>query len=346
LATLVVMSRTDLQIMMCAVLVGLVGCADSDELATEPPEPIRIELPAVELAAGQESTALCQSATLNNDEPLYVNAVHMQTGPGWHHSNWFFVPEGMYQGADGTWVCRDRNFDTLEAGLAGGVLFAQSTQASEEVQKFQPGVAVVIPPRSRIVGDIHLLNAADTAYSTAITLDLQPIAASAVTTELQPATLIYFDLDIPAQQRSRFAGTCDLSDLYGGPLDFRVHYVLPHYHGLGESLRLEAAGGDREGQVIYEKTSAVGEPLGGAIEPPFDLSGAGGMRFSCTFDNRSDASVGWGIGDQEMCVVLAFVDSAWKWIGAVQEETALISVEDGLNDYEGPCRMLGFPVAR
>jgi hypothetical protein len=338
------MSTIQYPLIVCAVGLGWLGCAGPDQVA--PPAPITLEFPAIELGAGQERSDLCQSATLNNDEPLYVNAVHMQTGPGWHHSNWFFVPEGMYPGPDGTWTCRDRDFDTLEAGLAGGVLFAQSTQASDEVQRFQPGVAVVIPPRSRIVGDVHLLNAADATYSTAITLDIEPIAASTVTTELLPATLVYFDLDIPAQQRSRFTGSCDMSELYGGPLDFRVHYVLPHYHGLGESLRLEAVGGDLDGQVIYDKTSAIGEPLGGALDPPFDLSGATGLRFSCTFDNRSDVSVGWGIGDQEMCVALAFVDSKWKWIGGVQEATALVGSEGGVSDYQGPCDMLGFPAVR
>lgn len=338
------MARYHIGIAVYAVCAALGGCAgDEARMESEAPEPMVLQFPLVDVAAGQEISSQCQSITLNNDEPVHVNAVRMQAGPGWHHSNWFFVPDRFYPGPDGTWTCRDRNFDTLEAGLAGGVLFAQSTRAVAEVQAFQPGAAVVIPPHSRILGEIHLLNPSDSAYSTGIELELDPIPAGDVTTELLPATLVYFDLDMPAHQRSRFSGTCDFAEHYGGPLDFGVHYVLPHYHGLGQGFRLEAVGGDKDGQVIYEKTSAIGEPLGGTLDPPFDLSGATGLRFSCTFDNITDAPVGWGIGDQEMCVMLAFVDSTWKWAGGVQDSTALIGTDGGINEYEGPCRMLSFP---
>ena len=88
-------------------------------------------------------------------------------GPGFHHSNWLFVPAsnpatgviGPFDGPDGTFTCADRGFDQAVAALKGGVLFAQSTQAQHDVQKFPAGAVIQIPAHSKIVATIHLLNA-------------------------------------------------------------------------------------------------------------------------------------------------------------------------------------------
>lgn len=321
------------------VLIAVLGCSEPSEQGA----PVVVDMPAIDIAAGQEIESLCQSWTLDNDETLYVNAVHMNVGPGWHHSNWFFVPEDTYAGPDGTWACSDRDFNTLDTALLGGVLYAQSTQATAERQRFEPGAAVVIPPRSKIIGEVHLLNATDQSLSSNIHLELETISAGAFRTSLVPVTLVYFDLDLPPQSRSRFAATCDFAQAYGAPVDLRIHYVLPHYHSLGEGMFLEAVGGPMDGQVIYENASAIGEPLGGALQPPFELTAGQGMRFGCTFDNHGDQSVGWGIGDQEMCVLLAFAESPFKWLGGVEEGSTWMGENDGVNQYEGPCRVLVFP---
>lgn len=322
------------------VFIGLlIGCSCSAGSERR----VHLDLPPIEVDPGQELSFLCQSYTLENERPLYINAVHMQTGPTWHHSNWFFVPEDVYDGPDGTWNCAERDFDTLESGLIGGVLFAQSTQATAETQRFPEGAGVVIPPRSRIVGEVHLLNASDTSVSSNITLELETLTADEFTTPLHAATLLYTDLDMPARQRSRFSTSCDLAEAYGGALDMRVYYVLPHYHALGEDLRIELMGGPNDGQVLYENASPIGEPLGGMLDPPIALNGADGVRFGCTFNNTSDAPVGWGIGDQEMCVALAFVDGPIKWAAGVQRDTAQVGSEDGVNLFEGPCDIRIFP---
>src|SRR5690348_4630900 len=103
-----------------------------------------------DIAPGEEVNGQCVSAKLDNDEPMFVNAVELTTGPGVHHSNWFWVPDYRFDGEDGTWRCADRGYDEVIAGVDGGVVFAQSTQAQHEVQAFQPGTAVLIPPHSRI----------------------------------------------------------------------------------------------------------------------------------------------------------------------------------------------------
>ena len=48
--------------------------------------------------------------------------------------------------------------------------------------------------------------------------------------------------------------------------------------------------------------------------------------------------MGWGIGDQEMCVFLAFTDDTHKWVGGVLEGDSVQGVDpDGTEVHSGPC---------
>ena len=48
------------------------------------------------LERAEETSDFCQSWVLGNEEPLYVTKVRQTNDGGWHHSNWFFVPEAAY----------------------------------------------------------------------------------------------------------------------------------------------------------------------------------------------------------------------------------------------------------
>src|SRR6185503_4198173 len=114
---------------------------------------LRHTFQAVDMEPGQEITTLCQSWTIGNDQPLYVNSVRALNGGGWHHSNWVIVPDTIYDGPDGTWPCNERGFTQVGAGTQGGaVLFAQSTQATDEEQRFPRGAAIVLPAHVRVIG--------------------------------------------------------------------------------------------------------------------------------------------------------------------------------------------------
>jgi hypothetical protein len=90
---------------------GSGGTSEFKAMLSHTYDPIMIDV-------GQEVANVCQSWVLGNDEPIYVKKVRQTNDGGWHHSNWFFVPEGAYapnydvEGPDakleGTWTCRDR----------------------------------------------------------------------------------------------------------------------------------------------------------------------------------------------------------------------------------------------
>jgi hypothetical protein len=297
----------------------------------------------VHVEPGEELSWLCQSWTVGNETPLFVHEVRMVNDGAWHHSNWFFVPEDQFDGPDGTWDCDDRTFSEVGAGVVGGVLFAQSTQVMQEAQTFPPGTAFVIPPRARILGDIHLINLGREAVDSAITFEIDTVPESEVEVPLVPMTMTNRALALPPRQASRFTMHCDFGELLGAPFDFRFYYVLPHHHALGSSFHLEATGGPGGDETVVEVATTVGEPWGVSLAPAVDVTGATGLRMTCGYDNPRDVPVQYGLGDQEMCVMLGFTDANFKLAGGSNGDSTAVAATDGIDTFEAPCQELGFP---
>jgi hypothetical protein len=307
--------------------------------------PLSHDFPEQTSAPGEEIRG-CRSWTLDNDAPLYVNAVELVQDEASHHSNWTFVPETEFDGPDGIWVCADRNYSQLQAALAGGVIYAQSTQATHEVQKFPDGAVIRIPARSRIISDIHLLNTSGQSVTGHANLTLYSIEESQAQVKLAPFHLSYEDLTIPPQSVSRFTGECSFESNYqnltGGPVDLTLYWLLPHTHALGSRVFIEVMGGDLDGTSLIDVQGFNGEARGKTFDPPLVLDGITGMRFGCEFDNPRPDSVGWGFGDQEMCEALAFAATPLAFESFVQDSVAG-PIDGSTATFTGTCVTAAFP---
>jgi hypothetical protein len=114
--------------------------------------------------------------------------------------------------------------------------------------------------------------------------------------------------------------------------------VLPHYHALGDMLRLEIVGGPNDGELLWEVNTSIGEVLGGIPEPHLgDMTGATGVRMTCGYENPRDEIVGSGVGDQEMCITFGFTDSDRLWHGEVLSSDKVGERDDGTHEFEGSC---------
>jgi len=179
----------------------------------------------------------------------------------------------------------------------------------------------------------------------ALTFDTLP--PSDVTHKLVPARIEYDDLHIDPMATSSFTTTCDLADTYqtvmGVPLDYKIYYTLPHYHRLGVAADLTIAGGAHDGESVFH-SDGFGEAQGKAYDPPIDLAaeGANGLKYACTFTNDRTSEVGWGYGDQEMCVLLVFAETKMAFEGNAQADTNGGADATGTFLHTSPCSMLGF----
>lgn len=292
--------------------------------------------------SGEEILGLCQSWTLDNATELWVNAVELSQDVVSHHSNWTFVPADQFDGPDGVWPCKERGYSQFTAAIEGGVLYAQSTQAEREVQKFPAGAAVRIPPYARIIGDVHLLNTTDKPVTGHVRLGVYTLAVEEVTVKLVPFHLTYQGLAIPPHATSRFTGECKVAAQYPDGFDLKVYYTLPHTHSLATRFFLDILGGDHEGQSLLDVRGFNTDAHGRAFDPPIDMSDALGFRFGCEYNNPRADEVGWGFGDQEMCEVLGFADTSMAFDSSV-EEAQPDGEEGAVQRFTGACNTLAFP---
>lgn len=300
----------------------------------------------IALAPFQDDVATCASWTLDNELALYVNKVTMANKGAFHHSNWFVIPEDEFAGEDGYWPCADRGFDEIAASTNGAtVLFAQSTQSYTEEQELSPGAVVKIPPRHKVIATLHTLNASPDPSESELWLSLYPIHPSEVTAVVTALSMQYKDLHIPAQEQSRFTADCDLSAAYWlvnqEPLALRLHYILPHYHYLGNFFEVRVKGGLRDGEVVYSLDGFNGSANGLTFDPPLDLPGATGIEFSCGYDNWRSEDVTWGNGGGEMCVMLALVESDALLGSSVDLGNHFVGMDDEVQLFEGTCLSIG-----
>jgi hypothetical protein len=294
---------------------------------------------------GEEILGLCQSWTLGNATELWFDSVELLQDEASHHSNWTFVPDDKFDGPDGVWKCADRNYSQLTSALSGGVLYAQSTQAAKEVQRFPNGAAVRIPPYSRIIGDVHILNTTNASISGHARLNIYTRPLESVKVKLVPFHVTYEGLDIPPHASSRFTGECEIDNTYqsmtGKPLSLVTYYGLPHMHAMGTRFFLEIIGGPHDGESLLDTPSTRGDALGRAYDPPVDLTGATGLRFGCEYTNERNEAVKWGFGDQEMCEALGFADSPLAFESSVKEAVPA-GTEGDRQLFTGKCTTAAF----
>jgi hypothetical protein len=295
--------------------------------------------------SGEEIKGLCQSWTLHNKDEVWVNAVELTQDESSHHSNWTFVPDDTFTGDDGVWPCADRGYSEVPAALTGGVIYAQSTQATHEVQKFPNGAAVRIPPYSRIIGDIHLLNTSPDDATGHANLKLYALDATDVKVKLVPFHMVYTGLAIPPHATSRFSGPCELDAKFAAagssPFAMEIYYVLPHYHALGKAFFLDVVGGKKDGERIFEMGAYDGEAHGKSYDPPFATGDATGLAFGCDFTNPRNDEIHYGLGDQEMCEMLGFADMTVGFNSDITSSEPA-GADGDTQLFTGPCTTLAF----
>jgi hypothetical protein len=88
-----------------------------------------------------------------------------------------------------------------------------------------------------------------------------------------------------------------------------------------------------------------GENFGESQGDGVDLAalGARGLRYTCGFDNPRTVEVGWGIGDQEMCVLALQAETGVGFDAIVTDGTPLPPGPDGEIRYGGACSLQMFP---
>lgn len=296
------------------------------------------------LEPGFESDTGCESWTLNNPEEIFVNSVSFKQTAGYHHSNWYFVPNTYYDLPDGSWDCNEQKLDGLMVAVVGGVLYGQSIDIEQEQTPFPDGVAIRIPPYSRVIGVTHLLNVTAKDLKANAQLTINAVPKAEVKTQLVPFRMIYHDLHVTPHAKSEFKADCDFQAAQGGkPFNANLYYMQTHYHLTGTMGTLWAYGGPEDGKLLQQYT---GVPAGSVLSPPIAIKDAKGFSWSCSYNNNTSNELIWADDDyqQEMCFWFGFIDGEMAYAAEVKDGANQVDGMDGdtiLNS--GECSVLAVP---
>jgi hypothetical protein len=191
----------------------------------------------------------------------------------------------------------------------GGLVLAESTQATHQTQVFANNAVVHIPPHAKIISDIHLLNTSMTSVTGHATLTLYNVDPTTAGPKLSSWHIEYDALNIAPHTSARFTGTCPVASAVtsaGYTFAPKLYYLLPHFHTLATNFTAEVLGGSKDGTSLINVPAFDGEPHGQMFDPPIDMSDASGFTFACQYDNTRDTTVGWGFGTGEMCELFGF----------------------------------------
>jgi hypothetical protein len=131
----------------------------------------------------------------------------------------------------------------------------------------------------------------------------------------------------------------------GNPMNMKLHYVLGHYHSYGNLVSISTLDASGNETPVLTIDSSAGEALGHLFPEPVDLGalGATGLRFTCGFANTTDRTIGWGIGDEEMCEALGFAEMDYLFDAGVRQTSEEWTDEDGVAWRTGDCEVLALP---
>ena len=172
---------------------------------------------------------------------LFVNAVELTTGPGFHHSNWFFVPEHVFAG-DGRHVqLRRRATSTSRPPRSSAACCSRSRRRRRTRSRRSPMACAISPAALEArradppaqPGRRAAQRSRRPSSSRRSPRPTSPPARRHVVREPGARAAAEQAVEVHRRVRPRRSAT---SYIFGREPDFKIYYALAHYHELGTGL--------------------------------------------------------------------------------------------------------------
>jgi len=169
---------------------------------------------------------------------------------------------------------------------------------------FPPGVAVKLTKGQRIINNLHLFNAGDTAISGTSGTLYKSMPASEVQYE---AELVLagktFGLSVPMGESTQ-TGNCQVNAITHVPV--QVFEVAPHMHKLGTHMKSTIVRGQQK--IVIQDVDYTFEAQTFQIKTPtVELRPGDVVQTDCTYRNTTDHTVVFGdSSNDEMCFTNLF----------------------------------------
>lgn len=292
------------------------GTEDDDESLMLPPPSsgVQLDVTSRELPLGTEETR-CHTFKLDSDVALEVNRFEIAVSGGSHHIH-------LYRPFDEELSLPDESFDcnyTLDFDQWELVAAAQLARTDWQLPE---GVAFHFRAGEQLLMQTHFVNVGglETSGEPRVLVNMHAIPRGEVVARAGSIFGQDRDVFVPANTVSSRSGVCTF------PEPITLMAMTGHYHYRGRHFASERL---PEGSILYEHEGyddPVFEVYPDATAPRFDAGES--MRWTCTYDNRSDNDYEFGpfTDRNEHCNVFAFY-----YPTQTRTESTTCVVEDGVS---------------
>lgn len=252
------------------------------------------------VAPGGENTQ-CIVKKVGNDELIRVHQIHNVLPAGSHHLI-------VYRTNDTEEKLTPFNCqpfaDTLDPSKGAPVMI---TQKHDETLTLPDGVAFSMQAGQMVRLEMHYINATPNPLEVSATSTFYTMPEADFKDEAEFLFIGNPDIKIPPHSSFTLGPT--FVPLPPELADVKFFGITGHTHQWGKNVTVAAAtskaGPDTS---VYEEPNWLwSEPPTVYHDPPFTLPSGGGFRFTCSWDNQSNAEVGFGeSANQEMCFFWAY----------------------------------------
>ena len=259
------------------------------------PESHSLTFGPVKVSPGDEKTE-CMVLRLDNATPLHIGQIHNALSDGSHHLIVYRTTDTQEQATP--FACQPFS-DTLHPEKGSPLMI---TQKHDETLTFPAGVGVTFDAHQMVRLEMHYINASpnDVMVQSTSTFTSTPDGAF----KDEAGFLFVGDPDIKLSPHQKTTvGPVFLKTL---PKVDGVNFfgITGHTHQFGTNVSVNVAADKNDmGTPVYDVPGwKWSEPATVYADPPFQIPSGGGFRFSCSWDNTSDATVNFGeSANDEMC---------------------------------------------
>ncbi len=265
-----------------------------------PPGSVTVTWGPVTVNPNIENTQ-CVTKRLGNAEQLRVGSITNALSATSHHFIVYRVADTVEQ-VD-PYPCQPFA-DTLDPTNGAPLMI---TQRSTETLTLPQGVAFTLEANQMVRLEMHYINATSTAVEAMATSTFTPIAEDDFRDEAEFLFIGNPDVDVKANSTailgpSYFPLPTDLADV-------SFFAITGHTHQWGTNVTVSTATSASDtGTPVYDVSPFLwDEPEVVAYDPGFKVPNGGGFRFTCEWNNMSNADVGFGeSANEEMCFFWAY----------------------------------------
>ncbi len=186
---------------------------------------------------------------------------------------------------------------SIGSAMDGNVIYASGVGTNEII--FPEGVGLHLTAGQTLNLQLHLFNTGDTALGDTSGVEVVLADAADVTMEADIFLPGPFDFSLAPMTTTTHSGTCTVAASY------QIFALFPHMHQLGSYFKASINVGGTV-SVLHDADYSFYDQAFRAFAP-IQLSPGDTITTECTWDNTTDATVGWGnSSNQEMCFSILY----------------------------------------